>query len=261
MISIIMRRPAKKTIQNLIAVAFWLFVWQLASVSVGSSLLLVSPLRVLDTLGGLAMSAAFWRTILFSAWRIIGGFLLALGVGALLAMGGARFVFLDVLLRPLMLTVKSVPVASFIILALMWLRNTANLAVLISFLMVLPIVYTGTLAGIRSADKKLLQMAQVFRVPPMRRMRYLVLPAVLPHFKSACSVGLGLCWKSGVAAEVIGITTGSIGAALYNAKIFFSTAELFAWTLVIVLVSLVFEKMFLWALHKAETALVEGNGL
>ena len=82
----------------------------------------------------------------------------------------------------------------------------------------------------------------------------------LPYFRSACTVGLGLCWKSGVAAEVIGITSGSIGEALYNAKILFSTAELLAWTVVIVLLSLAFERLFLWGLARVESVLLERSG-
>ena len=86
------------------------------------------------------------------------------------------------------------------------------------------------------------------------------LAAALPYFRSACTVGLGLCWKSGVAAEVIGITSGSIGEALYNAKILFSTAELLAWTVVIVLLSLAFERLFLWGLARVESVLLERSG-
>ena len=125
--------------------------------------------------------------------------------GLALAALAAALRWVEVLLRPLMLTIKSIPVASFIILALMWLRSAGNLAVFISFLMVLPVVYTNTLAGIRETDARLLEMAAVFRVPPAKRVRYLYVPAALPYFRSACTVGLGLCWKSGVAAEVIGI--------------------------------------------------------
>ena len=201
-----------------------------------------------------------WQTAAFSAGRIIGGFLLALALGLALAALAAALRWVEVLLRPLMLTIKSIPVASFIILALMWLRSAGNLAVFISFLMVLPVVYTNTLAGIRETDARLLEMAAVFRVPPAKRVRYLYVPAALPYFRSACTVGLGLCWKSGVAAEVIGITSGSIGEALYNAKILFSTAELLAWTVVIVLLSLAFERLFLWGLARVESVLLERSG-
>ena len=147
----------------------------------------------------------------------------------------------------------------FILLILLWTDRSVVPGV-IAGLMVLPVVYTNTLAGIRETDARLLEMAAVFRVPPAKRVRYLYVPAALPYFRSACTVGLGLCWKSGVAAEVIGITSGSIGEALYNAKILFSTAELLAWTVVIVLLSLAFERLFLWGLARVESVLLERSG-
>ena len=136
------------------------------------------------------------------------------------------------------------PVASFIILALVWVRG-ASLSVLISFLMVLPVLYGAVRTGIQSADPQLLEMTKVFRLPLGRRLRAVWLPAVLPAFRQGCSVALGICWKSGVAAEVIGLPNGSIGDALYRAKITLSTGELFAWTFVIILLSAGFEKLFL----------------
>lgn len=77
------------------------------------------------------------------------------------------------------------------------------------------------------------------------RIRYIYVSQVLLFFRTGCSIGLGLCWKAGVAAEVIGIPDGSIGEKLYNAKVYLNTPDLFAWTVVIVLISLLFEKLFL----------------
>jgi NitT/TauT family transport system permease protein len=241
---------SKKRIQTTVAVLFWLGVWQAASMWIGEDLFLVSPISVIQTLFSLVFTTDFWGAVSFSFLRIVGGFLLALLTGTALAVLAARFPFFRILLRPPMLFIKSTPVASFIILALIWI-SSRNLAVFISFLMVLPIVYTNTLEGILSTDVQLLEMARMFRIPPLKKMLYLYLPAVFPYFVSACTVGLGLCWKSGVAAEVIGLPDGSIGEQLYQAKIFLSTGELFAWTTVIILVSLCFEKLFLFLLRLA----------
>ena len=107
------------------------------------------------------------------------------------------------------------------------------------------VLYGAVRTGIQSADPQLLEMTKVFRLPLGRRLRAVWLPAVLPAFRQGCSVALGICWKSGVAAEVIGLPNGSIGDALYRAKITLSTGELFAWTFVIILLSAGFEKLFL----------------
>jgi NitT/TauT family transport system permease protein len=135
-------------------------------------------------------------------------------------------------------------VVSFIILALVWLKSR-QLPLFIAGLMVLPPVYLNVLAGIQQTDRQLLEMARVFRVPLWRTVRGIWLPQVLPYFRSAVSLGLGLCWKAGVAAEVIGLPGGSLGERLYTAKVYFQTSELFAWTIVIVAVSAAFEKLFL----------------
>ena len=127
----------------------------------------------------------------------------------------------------------------------------AEIAFLLFTFITLGIIFAGVRTGIESADVQLLEMAQVFRLPLARRVKAIWLPAILPAFRQGCSVALGICWKSGVAAEVIGLPDGSIGDALYRAKITLSTGELFAWTFVIILLSAGFEKLFLALLDKA----------
>ena len=242
------KRPAQNSICPW-AVAFWLLVWQGASMALtalwpNGHLLLASPISAALRLGELAVTAAFWRAIGWSALRIIGGFLLSCCAASLLAVPASRWRWVRELLSPLVAAVKAVPVASFIILALVWL-DSRSLSCFIAFLMVFPPVYLGVLEGIRQTDGKLLEMAKVFRVPLGRQVRGIYLPAVLPHFRTAVSLGLGLCWKAGIAAEVIGLPGGSLGERLYSAKVYFQTPDLFAWTAVIVAVSVAFEKLFL----------------
>lgn len=232
------------------AVLVWLLIWQLGAMAMDQQILLVSPIAVLMRLGTLAVEPSFWKAVGFSLLRITGGFFLGAAVGTVLAALSARLRRVEELLAPLLLAVKSIPVASFIILSLI-LFSSRNLSVLISFLMVLPVLYTGTLSGIRAMDKQMLEMAQVFQIPAPRRVRYVYLPQVLPYFRAACASALGLCWKSGIAAEVIGMPAGSIGERLQQAKIYLDTPDLFAWTLVIVLVSLAFERLFLALLQIA----------
>ena len=136
----------------------------------------------------------------------------------MLAVAAEKWEWVDALLAPVMQLVKATPVASFIILALVWVSGS-SLSVLISFLMVLPVLYSAVRTGIGSADRQLLEMAQVFRLPLGRRLRAVWLPAVLPAFRQGCSVALGICWKSGVAAEVIGLPDGSIGDAFTGQKL------------------------------------------
>ena len=231
------------------AAAFWLLVWEgaslaLASTTGGRMLLLASPVQALGRLLALAATAEFWQAMAFSSLRVLGGFFLSCVLAVALAALAARLRWVRELLSPLVAVVKAVPVVSFIILALVWL-DSDSLALFISALMVFPPIYLNVLAGIGAADRQLLEMARVFRVPFRRQLWGIWLPAVLPYFRSAVSLGLGLCWKSGAAAEVIGLPEGSIGEALYTAKVYFQTGDLFAWTAVIVAISVLFERLFL----------------
>lgn len=233
------------------AAAFWLLVWEGASLALaattgGRMLLLASPVQALGRLLALAGTAAFWQAVAFSSLRILGGFFLSCVLAVVLAALAARLRWVRDLLSPLVAVVKAVPVVSFIILALVWL-DSDSLALFISALMVFPPIYLNVLAGIGAADRQLLEMARVFRVPFRRQLWGIWLPAVLPYFRSAASLALGLCWKAGVAAEVIGLPAGTVGERLYTAKVYFQTPDLFAWTAVIVAVSVAFEHLFLAA--------------
>ncbi len=243
-----MKQPAKNSIKPW-AVAFWLLVWQGASMLFArwlpfGGLLLASPLAALARLGELALTAAFWRAVGLSAARIFGGFILGCALGCILAALASAQSVLRELLAPVVAAVKAVPVVSFIILALVWL-DSRSLPLAVSALMVFPPVYLNVLEGIGAADAQLLEMAQVFRVPFGRRLTGIYLPAVLPYFRSALSLALGLCWKAGAAAEVIGLPAGSIGERLYTAKVYFQTPDLFSWTAMIVALSALAERLIL----------------
>ena len=190
----------------------------------------------------LSFTGNFWQSVGFSFVRIVTGFLLAMFLGIFLAVLAYWSKTVEILIAPVIAVVKSTSVASFIILCLIWIPSR-NLSVFISFLMVLPVIYTNILEGIRQTDSKILEMAKVFQVNPGRKIRYIYVSQVLPYFLSACRLSLGMCWKAGVVAEVIGVPSGSIGEKLYNANL--NTPDLFAWTIVIIVISFVFEKCFL----------------
>lgn len=228
-------------------VLLWLLVWQLASINIGQEILLVSPVRVVQRLFELVRETAFWSSIGYSFTKIVSGFLLALVLGFIMGGLSSRFSFVRNILALPVAVVKATPVASFIILALVWI-DSKDLSIFISFLMVFPIVYTNIITGIESTDEKLLEMAEVFDIPKARKLRYIYFSQVMPFVRSSCLVGLGLCWKAGIAAEVIGMPKGSIGEKLYDAKIYLNTPDLFAWTVVIIFLSIAFEKIFMWVL-------------
>jgi NitT/TauT family transport system permease protein len=235
------------------AAAFWLAVWQAAAVAVHRDFLLASPMQVARTLVNLLPTGDFWGTIGWSLGRIALGFTGAAVLGAALAISAAAWPVARALWEPAIAAIRSAPVVSFIILLLLW-TDSSHLPVFTSLLMVLPVMYANVLQGIAQRDPQMLEAAQVFRVPFRRRLVAIDIPAALPFLATACRVGVGLAWKSGVAAEVIGVATGSIGERLYEAKVFLSSTDLFAWTIVIVVLSVACERLLLRALRSVPGA-------
>ena len=222
----------------------WLIMWQLLSAAVHNSILMAGPVESAKALMQMILTREYRNAILFSLIRIIGGFCFGSAMGISLAFISYRVRFMEDFLKPFISVLKAVPVASFVIILLIWAGNK-NLSFYISSLVVMPLLYINTLGGLKATDPKLLEMAEVFRIPVLRRVRYIYLPSVYPYLYSAFQAALGMAWKSGVAAEVIGQPLGSMGNGLYQAKIYLETADLFAWTITIVVVSFLVEKLIL----------------
>lgn len=231
-------------IAKLLAIIFWLSLWQFAHTYVGEVILLPSPLNVIKKLYTMLFESQFWSAVMGSLARITIGFISACIVGIIISILAYRFKLIKILIEPLMMIIKAIPVVSFVILALVWI-NSKNISVFISFLMVVPIIYTNVLKGLETMDKELLEMAAIFKVSNIKKALYIYIPSVMPFFVSGISIGIGFCWKSGIAAEVIGLPSNSIGENLYNAKIFLDTTSLFAWTAAMIIISIIYEKVII----------------
>ena len=228
-------------------ILFWLLVWQLTAIAFNQPIILTGPLEVARALFTLVPQGEFWLTVAMTLAKIVLGFLSALAAGLLLGILSWRFIWLRDFLAPVISLMKSIPVASFVILALIW-AGSENLSVLISFLVALPMIYVNTLAGLMGADQRLIEMSAVFGMSFWNKCRYIYWSGLKPYLTEGIRVTVGFCWKSGVAAEVIGVPDHSIGEKLYMAKIYLSTDELLAWTIVVILLSALFEKLCLWLL-------------
>ena len=231
-----------KSARILLPAAFWLAVWCLAAACVDQPLLVPSPIAVLRRLGELAAAPLFWRSTLVSLLRIFCGALAGTILGTLCAVLTSRFRLADWILAPAIRLVRATPVASFIILVLLWV-STGKVPGVISALMVLPVVWESVSAGIRSADPQLLELARSYQFSRRKLICYVYLPAVRPHFAAGVCTASGLAWKSGVAAEVLCLPKAAIGTQVYYSKIYLETPSLFAWTAVVIVLSMLLERI------------------
>ncbi len=247
----------KGWIQVIAAVAVWLGIWQILSVRINRTVFLPSLLEVGKALVQIGITEEFYLSIRNSLLHVLSGFLLAVTMGSLLAVFSYWNKWLFAFIQVPIKLIQATPVASFTMLALVWI-SSKYLSILVSFLMVLPTITIYIRQGLLETDSKLLEMALVYRMSFMQKIRYIYLPALLPYFLSACSVGVGMSWKSGIAAEVIGVARHSIGNQLYQAKLYLMTPELFAWTFVIIAVSITVEYSMMWAINRCRRR-IEGR--
>ncbi len=239
----------KDIVLKVLAIVTALLIWQIAALLINSPILIVGPVQVFLRLISLVAEPAFWSSIAFSLLRIFIGFISGMTLGIALACLAYRFKPVRIFLWPLMATVKAVPVASFVVICLIWL-SPARLSSFISFLIVLPIVYQNTLTAMNGLDKALTDLAKLERLSYFKQLTNIFFPNITDQILSTASLCAGIAWKSGVAAEVIGTPHGSIGQRLYLSKIYLATDDLLAWTVVIVLLSVGFEKLFVFLLSK-----------
>lgn len=245
------RFQVKKVLKKVILVIAWLCIWQLVAFIIHNKILLAGPIETLKALLTMSQSADFWGSIAESTWRILLGFFIGSVLGILASYLAYTKEIVREFLQPFVVTLKSVPVASFVILLLIWF-GSRNISVIICAMVVFPILYLSCLEGLLSTDRKLLEMAGGFRMPKARVIRYIYLPQLRPFFQSAFKLAIGMSFKSGIAAEVIGQPLHTMGNGLYLAKVYLETGELFAWTIVIVLISFICEKILALATGRAK---------
>ena len=221
---------------------FYLVVWAMLAAWIDQPLLLPAPAEVLAKLFALLPDPMLYRTLLHTLGRTLSAY--ALGIAAAVVLGALclRFRAAELLLSPLLSAVRATPVTSFIVLALVWL-SSSRVPVLTGMLMTLPVVCSALMQAVRGIDPKLLEMAKLYGFGRVKTLTQIYIPSAMPAFVSSCLAAIGLCWKAVVAAEVIGVPKLAVGSRLYEAKIYLETDSLLAWTIMIVLLSVMLERL------------------
>ena len=209
---------SNKFIKGIIALIFWIGVWYLAAKLIGKELFLPYPHTVVKRFFVLAAEKSFWKTVKASLLRIVLGFLYGVILGFCLGIVTYKSSLAKTIISPMIRVIRATPVVSFILLAFLWLDND-TIPIFIALLMVLPIIWQNILAGLENRDKKLKEMAKVFKISPLKTFLKITLPELKPYFYSAALTSLGLAWKSGIAAEVISYPKIAIGKEMNNAKV------------------------------------------
>ena len=228
---------------------FWFAIWFLVAKKIDSQLILPAPKDVFLCLGNLITKAEFWLFSFASLLRIACGILISFLIGVFIAIATTRFKIMNMLLSPLLTVMKSTPIASFIILAFVWM-HTDIIPIFITSLIVIPMVWSNISEGILAVDPLLSEVTKIYRFSRLKKLTRLYIPTIAPYFMATCKSALGMAWKAGIAAEILAPPESSIGGEIIRAKRFLEMPTMFAWTLVVILLSLLFEKIFVLGIEK-----------
>ena len=237
------KKPLFKCLLIILSVFAWILIWDLGAYLFDFESLFPGPAKTVKTLFTIIGEPAFWKSIFYTFYRIFSGLLLGIALGILLTVICRIVPFLHSFISIGMSVIKSTPVASFVLILylLLDLEHKAFLPVIIAVMMVSPIVWQNLTDGFNSVDKNLLEVAKIFEFSKLKTAKNVYLPPLIKHFTPAVLSSIGLAWKAGVSAEVIAYTKNSIGKSIADAKSNWDGDILFAWTIVVVIISIALE--------------------
>lgn len=224
--------------QTLSAAGVLLFaaLWKAGAQFAGAEVILPGPLTVLRTFGKVILSESFLPALTNTALRGGSAFLASALTALILGVAAGLSDAVRDILRPLVIIIKSTPVMSFILLALIWFPS-GFVPIFVAVLMAFPIIYENVQIGLRAVDGRLLEMARVYRISKFNILRRILLPGIFSYFLAASKTAFGIIWKAVIAAEILSRPSAAVGSEMYEAKIYIETASVLAWTLVAVLLS------------------------
>ena len=188
----------------------------------------------------LAVSGVLWRHLSLTVFRGTCG--LALGLGLALVLGvpcGLLRPAME-LLSPLVTAMQSCPPIIWISFLLVWAGTGNVVPMMVTFAAVFPACFLNVAQGVSGLDRRLLDMARVYKVPRGRVLRQIVLPGISRFAVASLSFALGITWKVTATAEFFGAPSG-VGERIFWAQREMDMVQLFAWTTVIVLAGMLLE--------------------
>ncbi len=232
--------PHNKIAKTIISLVVILLAWELIALIINDSFFMPDIIQTSKSLINILFSNTFVKVIFTALYRVLTGLILGILFGILLATLCHKVDLINTIISPIISIMKATPVACIIV--LLWIRMSyTEIAVFVVVLMILPIVWQNVYDGYKAIDESLIEVADVFELSRLQRLRVLVVPSILSYLLPAIITSVGLAWKAEIAAEIM--TNSNIGRLIYDFKtVSYDTASIFAWTVIIVSLSIVFEK-------------------
>ncbi len=236
-----------RSLAPLFGLVIFIALWQVAS-GFYNHVILPSPLEVARSVAYLTIDGRLWEHGRQSIIRGLTGFGLAVAAGVPLGLLIGISPLLSSFFRPLVVALQVVPLISWLLLAMIWL-GFSQVPAFVVFVTTLPLITINTVQGVKNIDLQLMQMSAVFRIRRSRVFREIYLPQVLPYLMAGVSTALGTTWKAVAMAEFLSVSQG-IGARMALARINLETADLFAWTFILIGLGLITDRLLTYLVNK-----------
>jgi|AntRauTorcE11898_2_1112593.scaffolds.fasta_scaffold00018_65 NitT/TauT family transport system permease protein len=225
----------KKFLWTLIGVIVLITAWQLGAEYRGNDFYLPGPLKVTKALFGILGESATYKVVFHSLTRLVLTFFIVSFIGIALGLLGGINSYFDAFLRPFVSGLRTTPVISMIVIILILFGQ--NLMVYITgFLVIFPLLYDSTKEGILNIDKGITDALALEPVHILLKITRQYVPLALPFIKVGLIQSFGLGFKVLVMSEYLAQTKTSIGMMLYEGRIMMEYADVFAWTLIIIVI-------------------------
>ncbi len=233
---------------RLLAILFVFLVWKLLSLYFQSELVLPSPEKTLQNLWQILIQSNAWKNIGFTVFRGLIALSISMFFAIILGTLSGKYFGIKIMVHPWIVILRSLPVISIILLALIWFEID-NIPIFTGTLTMFPILYVQITDGLASLSPEYVEMSNVYKVSNYKKLKYLYIPTVLPHLFTGLSHAMGIGWKAIVMGEVLSLPDIAIGTRMQNAQVYLQVNELIAWTIIAILISFIFESIIRWLKH------------
>ncbi|HBH12779.1 MAG: putative ABC transporter, permease component [Clostridiales bacterium 38_11] len=235
-----MRVSISSNRNRLIGITIILVFWQVLFMFISKDIYLPSPLNVIRSFVQITTDKDFFSILSTTTLRVLLSFAISTFIGVLTGLVCGLNKTIYEIFEPMIVLIRSTPVISIIIIALIWFRSDYA-PIFTGFLMCFPVIWSNVVQGIKSTDQHLIEMSKIYKVMPVQIIRTIYIPSAKPFIAAGLTTSLGLAWKVIAAAEVLSLPKYGIGSKLHDSKIYLESDKLLAWTLLIIIISYLFE--------------------
>ncbi|WP_148252176.1 ABC transporter permease [Aidingimonas lacisalsi] len=241
--------PISRKWRIILGSSIWILffgLWEAAVISGWVNTLLVpSPLQVINTLYELFAEQGFLMDVGISVARILGSFTVACAIAIPLGVLMGSFKTVESFVNPFVSAWRYLPAPAFIPILLMWFGTGELPKLALLFLGVIFFLITLIMDHTSQVRSELIETAMTLGGKRWQILWTVVVPAVLPNIVTSMRQMLAIAWTYLVIAEIIASTSG-IGAMMMRARRFLNTDEIMAGILIIGVLGLAFDVMFRW---------------